>query len=77
MRDMRILPFLRNLVGTKLKNKLIQPIKSCEWNLPAWFTNRSLLNRNFSSLPTFLHWDHIRGHGFFPDFYALGGELTR
>jgi len=35
-----------------------------------------LTDKPVTAVATHIHWDHIGGHGFFPDFYAHGAELN-
>jgi glyoxylase-like metal-dependent hydrolase (beta-lactamase superfamily II) len=35
-----------------------------------------LTHKPVTAVATHIHWDHIGGHGFFPDFYAHGAELN-
>jgi glyoxylase-like metal-dependent hydrolase (beta-lactamase superfamily II) len=37
---------------------------------------RKLTDRPVFAVATHIHWDHIGGHGYFPDFYAHKDELT-
>ncbi len=36
---------------------------------------RRLTDKPISAVATHVHWDHIGGHKYFPDFYAHGAEL--
>ena len=35
-----------------------------------------LTDKPVTAVATHIHWDHIGGHGYFPDFYAHGEELN-
>lgn len=35
-----------------------------------------LTDKPVTAVATHIHWDHIGGHGYFPDFYAHGAELN-
>lgn len=35
-----------------------------------------LTDKPVTAVATHIHWDHVGGHGFFPDFYAHGAELN-
>lgn len=37
---------------------------------------RELTDKPIAAVATHVHWDHIGGHRFFPEFYAHGGELA-
>lgn len=36
---------------------------------------RKLTKKTVSAVATHIHWDHIGGHAYYPDFYAHGAEL--
>ncbi len=37
---------------------------------------KKLSDKPITAIATHIHWDHIGGHGFLPDFYAHGAELN-